>query len=79
MRLIDNLQANRRKDSKAMMKTQSKLEVLKVVLSEHFLRHGKVSSSTRALIFCNTRETVADIVKEISKVKCKYPIFFRLK
>jgi len=72
MRLIETLQSSRRKGSKATFKTQSKLEHLNAVLSEHFHRHGKVASSTRALIFCNTRDTVADIVREISKAKCRH-------
>lgn len=65
------LQSLRYGKSDRMTKAQSKIVHLQEVLCEHFQRHRKVNSSTRSLIFCNTRETVDEIVSVLEKLPCK--------
>ena len=55
-------------DPKYLEKRQPKLTKLKEILSDHFNRHAKVGSSTRALVFTQLRSTVHEIKTEISEV-----------
>eukprot|EP01032_Pedospumella_encystans_P009852 gene9852-11566_t len=55
-------------DPKYLEKRQPKLNKLKEILSDHFGRHGRAGSSTRALVFSQLRSTVHEIKTEISDV-----------
>lgn len=59
-------------DPKYLEKRQPKLNKLKEILSDHFGRHGRVGSSTRALVFSQLRSTVHEIKTEISDVPGEY-------
>ena len=58
-------------DPKYLEKRQPKLNKLKEILSDHFGRHGRAGSSTRALVFSQLRSTVHEIKTEISDVPGK--------
>lgn len=55
-------------DPKYLEKRHSKLAKLKEILADHFGRHGRAGSSTRALVFSQLRATVHEIKTEISEV-----------
>jgi ERCC4-related helicase len=55
-------------DTKYLERRQPKLDKLREVLGDHFARHGKVGSSTRALVFTELRSTVHEIKTELSDV-----------
>jgi len=59
-------------DPKYLEKRQPKLNKLKEILSDHFGRHGRAGSSTRALVFSQLRSTVHEIKTEISDVPGKF-------
>lgn len=58
-------------DPKYLEKRQPKLTKLKEILADHFGRHGRAGSSTRALVFTQLRSTVHEIKTEISEVHGK--------
>ena len=53
-------------DNLYLEKRQPKIAKLREVLSEHFSRHLRAGSSTRALVFSQLRVTVNEIVAELS-------------
>ena len=58
-------------DSKYLEKRQPKIIKLKEILAEHFARHARAGSSTRALVFSQLRSTVHEIKTEISELAGK--------
>lgn len=67
-------------DPKYLEKRQPKLSKLKEILSDHFARHGRAGSSTRALVFSQLRSTVHEIKTEIGEVPgtCSTALFSNL-
>ena len=55
-------------DPKYLERRAPKLAKLKEILGDHFGRHGRVGSSTRALVFSQLRSTVHEIKTEIGEV-----------
>lgn len=55
-------------DPKYLERRAPKLAKLKEILSDHFNRHRRAGSSTRALVFSQLRSTVHEIKTEISEV-----------
>jgi hypothetical protein len=60
-------------DPKYLEKRQPKINKLKEILAEHFARHAKAGSSTRALVFSQLRSTVHEIKTEIGEVEGESP------
>ena len=65
--MINELRIAKR-DKNYLVKKLPKIIQLKSVLVDHFKRHLKCESSTRCLIFCNTRETVSEVKVQLSDV-----------
>ncbi len=65
---LANVLEKARNDAQYLERRQPKIAKLKEVLREHFQRHGKVGSSTRALVFSQLRATVQEIKAELVDV-----------
>lgn len=66
-RVMECLQKATR-DAQYLERRHPKIAVLKEILAEHFARHQRVGSSTRALVFSQLRTTVHEIKSELADV-----------
>ena len=48
-----------------IVQAQPKIDKLKTLLADHMARHVRARKSTRAMVFCNQRDTVTEIVRQL--------------
>jgi ERCC4-related helicase len=47
------------------VQAQPKIDQLKTLLADHMARHVRARKSTRTMVFCNQRDTVMEIVRQL--------------